>query len=141
MIAGTKVHLILKKDIVGTHACLCFGFTKKEYIFLKVINNWIGFLNLQFVLFLLERLENSESTLQKKKKTSLQISSECQFTQSLEGRNEAGTSSCCRHNYHTNSRRHKYLQQLKSMCKCLGTSLLGIRQPWQHRGGSSNNDD
>lgn len=67
MIAGTKVHLILKKDIAGTHACLCFGFTKKEYIFLKVINNWIGFLNLQFVLFLLERLENSESTLQKKK--------------------------------------------------------------------------
>ena len=67
--------------------------------------------------------------IKKKKKTSLQISSECQFTQSLEGRNEAGTSSCGRRNYHTNSRRHKYLQQLKSMCKCLGTSLLGIRQP------------
>ena len=35
MIAGEvpRAHLILKKDIVGTHAYLCFGFTKKQNIF------------------------------------------------------------------------------------------------------------
>ena len=79
--------------------------------------------------------------IKKKKKKDFLADILCQFTQSLEGRNEAGTSSYCRHNYHTNSRRHKYWQQLKSMCKCLGTSFLGIRQPWQHSGGSSNSDD
>lgn len=35
MIAGEvpRAHLILEKDMVGIHDCLCFGFTKEENIF------------------------------------------------------------------------------------------------------------
>lgn len=74
-----------------------------------------------------------------KKKTSLQISSVNSHT--VWRQKWSRNLFLLQTHYHTNSRRHKYLQQLKSMCKCLGTSFLGIMQPWQHSGGSSNSDD